>query len=138
MAKLLIWKYKNRRRHKLEHHIWQSVHQPDSKKAKRLRITQVANPSLSHKWVHHSIVTRFPNHWWATSCDTTIVSWVEHKHLVKLLAIMPFYHLFYCFAVWEYLVVHLFSISTQKTLKLTDQTETASQVATYKVFQAKL
>ena len=29
-------------------------------------------PSFSHKSVHHFIVTMFPNHWWASSCATTL------------------------------------------------------------------
>mmetsp|Transcript_9400 Transcript_9400/g.31025 ORF Transcript_9400/g.31025 Transcript_9400/m.31025 type:complete len:226 (-) Transcript_9400:1058-1735(-) len=33
--------------------------------------TQVAKPSLSHRSVHHCIVTRFPNHWCASSWHTT-------------------------------------------------------------------
>lgn len=36
--------------------------------------THVAKPSFSHKWVHHSIVTRLPNHWWASSCAITIAT----------------------------------------------------------------
>ncbi len=27
----------------------------------------MAKASLSHKSSHHSMVTRFPNHWWASS-----------------------------------------------------------------------
>mmetsp|Transcript_10139 Transcript_10139/g.33528 ORF Transcript_10139/g.33528 Transcript_10139/m.33528 type:complete len:204 (-) Transcript_10139:987-1598(-) len=33
--------------------------------------THVANPSLSQSWDHHSMVTRLPNHWCASSCPTT-------------------------------------------------------------------
>jgi hypothetical protein len=31
----------------------------------------VAKPSLSHRSSHQSIVTRLPNHWWASSWMTT-------------------------------------------------------------------
>ena len=34
---------------------------------------QVAKPSLSQRSSHHSIVTRSPNHWCASSCVTTEV-----------------------------------------------------------------
>lgn len=33
--------------------------------------TQVANPSFSHKSVHHFMVTKLPNHWWANSWAIT-------------------------------------------------------------------
>src|SRR5208337_3056367 len=31
-------------------------------------VIQVAKPSLSQMSSHHFMVTRSPNHWWATSC----------------------------------------------------------------------
>uniref|UniRef100_A0A182QGM6 USP domain-containing protein n=1 Tax=Anopheles farauti TaxID=69004 RepID=A0A182QGM6_9DIPT len=33
--------------------------------------TYVAKPSFSHRSVHQRIVTRLPNHWWASSCAMT-------------------------------------------------------------------
>lgn len=36
--------------------------------------THVANPSFSHRCVHHSIVTRLPNHWCASSWATTVAT----------------------------------------------------------------
>src|SRR2546428_741593 len=35
---------------------------------------QLANDSLSHRSSHHFIVTRSPNHWWASSWAITLVS----------------------------------------------------------------
>ena len=37
--------------------------------------THLANPSLSQRSVHHSMVTRSPNHWWASSCATTTATY---------------------------------------------------------------
>mmetsp|Transcript_21651 Transcript_21651/g.56511 ORF Transcript_21651/g.56511 Transcript_21651/m.56511 type:complete len:291 (-) Transcript_21651:554-1426(-) len=43
--------------------------------------TQVAKPSFSHRWVHHCIVTKLPNHWCASSWHTTyamsVLFWSE-------------------------------------------------------------
>ena len=44
-------------------HIWYSGKQWSTHKYS----IHEANPSLSQRCVHHSMVTRLPNHWWASS-----------------------------------------------------------------------
>ena len=43
-----------------------------SNSATILAASQVANPSLSQMSSHHAVVTRSPNHWWASSWDATL------------------------------------------------------------------
>ena len=45
-------------------------HSPGKQKSTQRYMINEAKPSLSQRWVHHSIVTKLPNHWCASSWPT--------------------------------------------------------------------
>ncbi|MCL5285676.1 MAG: hypothetical protein M1313_08035 [Nitrospirae bacterium] len=56
--------------------LWKSSHIPHSGKRASTALTSIqdANPSLSQRSSHQSMVTRSPNHWWAISWATTMAT----------------------------------------------------------------